>query len=420
MRKRATLRVLALTAAALLAAGAGSWSARAATPILQGEGQLADFAPCDFSGGPPPIGTCSRTTPASGETMTCDPAGTSTMDITKDGFITEGPYQGTFTETISATIGPQNGPPAPTIQPFSFSGAQVDSIGLPTGQVLGYTDTFTINGSDGTVITGSKTLGSDPGTFGVCLNLQDETAPSSVFGGGPMTGFFYLLATPVLSYSATISSGSGDVQDSGPAQGYFGDTFGQYDFDSSTAATAEGFYLAELGTTHPASGTTSTAPTPTGTSVAVTPAPGVSITFDTVSGPGSTNVTDIQTVPALPSGFSVGDPATYYDLSTTASFSGSATVCVPYGAPPAGTTPTLLHYDNGQWVDVTTSYDPVAQIVCGSVTSFSPFAAVFRQVPTTQADCANGGWRAYADPGFKNQGDCVSWVATKGKNHPNG
>jgi hypothetical protein len=32
----------------------------------------------------------------------------------------------------------------------------------------------------------------------------------------------------------------------------------------------------------------------------------------------------------------------------------------------------------------------------------------------------NGGWKTFTDPSFKNQGDCVSFVATKGKNPPSG
>ncbi len=36
--------------------------------------------------------------------------------------------------------------------------------------------------------------------------------------------------------------------------------------------------------------------------------------------------------------------------------------------------------------------------------------------PTTTEQCKNGGWKAF--PGFTNQGDCVSFVATKGKNPP--
>jgi hypothetical protein len=37
-------------------------------------------------------------------------------------------------------------------------------------------------------------------------------------------------------------------------------------------------------------------------------------------------------------------------------------------------------------------------------------------LPTTKDQCKNGGWRNFA--GFKTQGDCVSFVATKGKNPP--
>jgi hypothetical protein len=39
-------------------------------------------------------------------------------------------------------------------------------------------------------------------------------------------------------------------------------------------------------------------------------------------------------------------------------------------------------------------------------------------VPTSKDQCTNGGWRNY--PGFKNQGDCASFVATGGKNPPAG
>jgi hypothetical protein len=39
-------------------------------------------------------------------------------------------------------------------------------------------------------------------------------------------------------------------------------------------------------------------------------------------------------------------------------------------------------------------------------------------LPNTKDQCKNGGWRHF--PGFKNQGDCVSFVATGGKNPPAG
>jgi hypothetical protein len=39
-------------------------------------------------------------------------------------------------------------------------------------------------------------------------------------------------------------------------------------------------------------------------------------------------------------------------------------------------------------------------------------------LPTSKDQCKNGGWRSFNV--FKNQGDCVSFVATKGKNPPDG
>lgn len=39
--------------------------------------------------------------------------------------------------------------------------------------------------------------------------------------------------------------------------------------------------------------------------------------------------------------------------------------------------------------------------------------------PVTKDECKNGGWQNF-NPAFKNQGDCVSFVATKGKNVPAG
>jgi hypothetical protein len=39
-------------------------------------------------------------------------------------------------------------------------------------------------------------------------------------------------------------------------------------------------------------------------------------------------------------------------------------------------------------------------------------------LPTTNDECKNGGWETFGV--FKNQGDCVSFIATKGKNRPVG
>ena len=45
------------------------------------------------------------------------------------------------------------------------------------------------------------------------------------------------------------------------------------------------------------------------------------------------------------------------------------------------------------------------------------------QVPTVQTakdQCKDGGWQSFSSPAFKNQGDCVSYFATGGRNPGNG
>lgn len=129
---------------------------------------------------------------------------------------------------------------------------------------------------------------------------------------------------------------------------------------------------------------TPTRSTPTGTAVAVAPPDSstgtspLSITFASVATSGTTTLASSSTGPAAPAGFSFGDPPVYYDLATTATFS-SAEVCFNY-SPTSFTPPEsslrLMHYASGAWVDTTLpGYpDTVAHRVCGTVTSFSPFA----------------------------------------------
>jgi hypothetical protein len=40
--------------------------------------------------------------------------------------------------------------------------------------------------------------------------------------------------------------------------------------------------------------------------------------------------------------------------------------------------------------------------------------------PTSKDQCKDGGWQDFNNPAFKNQGNCVSYVATGGKNGGNG
>jgi hypothetical protein len=140
--------------------------------------------------------------------------------------------------------------------------------------------------------------------------------------------------------------------------------------------------------------------TQSGETVAVSPTPTTSLTFDTVETAGVTTVTPLGAVSTepeaiLPPNFELasatGGIASYFDIHTTATFSGPVTLTVAYDqmqfpwnpdTNPTAKKPALLHYDNGQWVDITSSIDVVKGTISGLTSSFSPFAIVKKHVFT--------------------------------------
>jgi len=115
---------------------------------------------------------------------------------------------------------------------------------------------------------------------------------------------------------------------------------------------------------------------------------GLELTYATVASSGTTSVVTTTSGPPAPTGVILGSPGTFYELATTASVSGAIDVCVNYGGRglvSEGTAPQLLHYDNGTWVDVTTSVNPTTQVVCGTANSLSPFT-VAQPATTVQID----------------------------------
>ena len=97
-------------------------------------------------------------------------------------------------------------------------------------------------------------------------------------------------------------------------------------------------------------------------------------------------------------------PALLFDLELEPPnpFSGSVEVCLPYPdvnqdgfvdgiTPPSDETQiTLLHEESGSWVDITTTRDPVENVVCGDTTSFSQFAAAAIPEPATSLGLGSG------------------------------
>ena len=75
----------------------------------------------------------------------------------------------------------------------------------------------------------------------------------------------------------------------------------------------------------------------------------------------------------------------------TAVFTGAVRVCINYSVISFNGLPQLFHFENTPtppptkiWIDVTTSVDTVHQIVCGVVSSLSPFA-IFQRTPACVA-----------------------------------
>jgi hypothetical protein len=107
----------------------------------------------------------------------------------------------------------------------------------------------------------------------------------------------------------------------------------------------------------------------------------VEITFDSVTTAGSTYLNISQNGEPPPIGFKLGEPPTYYNITTTAVYSGSIQICTNYSGVSFGDESNirLFHLEGGVWVDRTVSIDTTNKIICANVTSLSPFA-IFERV----------------------------------------
>jgi hypothetical protein len=122
--------------------------------------------------------------------------------------------------------------------------------------------------------------------------------------------------------------------------------------------------------------------TPIGTNVVVNPpdsatgAAPVTLTFDSVTVSGITTLEITDQGPPPDAGFKLC--GSYYEISTTAVYTDSITICFYYGGTSCANKkkpPLLRHYENGSWVPMdTTHWDSSNNIICGAVESFSIFA----------------------------------------------
>ena len=88
---------------------------------------------------------------------------------------------------------------------------------------------------------------------------------------------------------------------------------------------------------------------------------------------------------------------------------------------PAGSKVILIVLNGGDSTNsdqgLAGGFDKVVISAAGDVTTYDFEPAL---TPASKDECKNGHWADYNTPHFRNQGDCVSYVATGGKNGGNG
>jgi len=103
----------------------------------------------------------------------------------------------------------------------------------------------------------------------------------------------------------------------------------------------------------------------------------IEITITNVTDPGATylDIIDPSQIPSTPPGGFI-----FFDAGTTAEYSGYIYVIVHYNEsniPVPENQLKIYHYENGAWVDITYTRDPVNNTVTGRTTSLSPFGVGF-------------------------------------------
>src|SRR5262249_10876505 len=123
----------------------------------------------------------------------------------------------------------------------------------------------------------------------------------------------------------------------------------------------------------------------------------VTITFAQVFSSGKTTLTKPSSGPPLPTvpAYSPGASPTFYDLSTTATFT-MATVCANFSGFVNNSAVRLLQFDGSAFVDKTTSVNQLTRVVCGAVSALGLFTLA--ETPNWTAFDYTSGMQTYIVP----------------------
>jgi hypothetical protein len=260
-------------------------------------------------------------------------------------------------------------------------------------------------------LNGQSMIENPPAEYTWTIDAPDTTAPNTIIQLGPSTGttstaatFLFtgtdnLTAPANLTFECRLDSTDELAWEScGSGVEYVGLSAATHRFEVRASDAAVPPNVDGSPALYEWTIVAGTVNTPVGTGVDVA-LHGASITFESVTGAGVTSVDVLNPAavgPALPDGYLTAG-ALYYDVSTTATYTGEVTVCLPYGTLADA---HILHYDGSIWIDV--SLELRADLVCGAVGSLSPFAVV-EVSPTVAPDTTIT--LSPADPTIQNTAD---------------
>ncbi len=122
--------------------------------------------------------------------------------------------------------------------------------------------------------------------------------------------------------------------------------------------------------------------TATGTNVTVNLGSGVTVTFDNVTKAGLTELAIVNSGPQADATFGIVTLTSprYYHITTSALYTGQATICITYAnadVPNDEPTLTMRRHLASSWSNITTSLDTTLNKVCGRTASFGVIALGF-------------------------------------------